>query len=206
MLTSPICWGFQFCKDLAQQCDAYPSTWGFPSGSVVKNPPANAGDAGLTPGWGRSPGGGHGSPLQYCCLENPKDRRAWWLQFMGSQRAGHDWVIEHTHTHTHTHTTERLLCPGVPQGSSVPLGPNSSCLGLSHDSPPLAAGDLLGWEVFCGHQQCILSPSLPQSSSGAHHNYEMRGCLPWWVSLQDYGCPRETDCKPHRWSGLIATF
>ena len=41
---------------------------------VVKNPPANAGDikdAGLIPGSGRSPGGGHGNPLQYFCLENP---------------------------------------------------------------------------------------------------------------------------------------
>ena len=48
---------------------------------VVKNPPANAGDkrdASLTPGSGRSPGGGHGKPLQYSCLENPMDRGAWW--------------------------------------------------------------------------------------------------------------------------------
>ena len=44
---------------------------------MVKNPPVNAGDvrnAGLIPGSGRSPGGGHGSPLQYSCLENPTDR------------------------------------------------------------------------------------------------------------------------------------
>jgi len=33
--------------------------------------------AGLIPGWGRSPGGGHGNPLQYSCLENPMDRGAW---------------------------------------------------------------------------------------------------------------------------------
>jgi len=47
---------------------------------VVKNPPANAGDrdAGLIPGLGRSPGEGHGNPLQYACLENPMDRRDWW--------------------------------------------------------------------------------------------------------------------------------
>ena len=48
---------------------------------VVKNPPANAGDVrdtGLIPGWGRSPGGGNGSPLQSSCLENPMDRGAWW--------------------------------------------------------------------------------------------------------------------------------
>ena len=49
-------------------------------GSMVKNPPANAGDTGdacSIPGWGRSPGGGNGNPLQYSCLENPMDRGAW---------------------------------------------------------------------------------------------------------------------------------
>ena len=50
---------------------------GFPGGSVVKNPPANAGDVGLIPGLGRSPGEGNGNPLQYSCLENPMDRGAW---------------------------------------------------------------------------------------------------------------------------------
>ena len=44
---------------------------------MVKNPPANAGDMGLIPGSGRCPGGGHGNPLQYSCLENPMDRGAW---------------------------------------------------------------------------------------------------------------------------------
>ena len=54
---------------------------------VVKNPPASAGgtrDEGLIPGSGRSPGGEHGNPLQYSCLENPIDRGAWGLQFTGS--------------------------------------------------------------------------------------------------------------------------
>ena len=54
---------------------------GFPGGSVVKNLPAKAGDTGdasLVPGWGRSPGGGNGNSLQYSCLENPRDRGAWW--------------------------------------------------------------------------------------------------------------------------------
>ena len=49
---------------------------------VVKNPPANAGDirdAVLKPGLERSHGGGNGNPLQYSCLENPKDRGAWRL-------------------------------------------------------------------------------------------------------------------------------
>ena len=47
---------------------------------VVKNPLANAGDTrdmGSIPGWGRSPGGGHGDLLQYSCLENPMDRGVW---------------------------------------------------------------------------------------------------------------------------------
>ena len=47
---------------------------------MVKNSPANAGgirDAGSIPGSGRCPGGGHDNPLQYPCLENPKDREAW---------------------------------------------------------------------------------------------------------------------------------
>ena len=47
-------------------------------GSVVKNLSPNAGDVGLIPGWGRSPGEGNGNPLQYSCLENPMDRGAWW--------------------------------------------------------------------------------------------------------------------------------
>ena len=52
-----------------------------PGGTVVKNLPANAGDArdtGLIPGWGRPPGGKNGNPLQYSCLENPMDKGAWW--------------------------------------------------------------------------------------------------------------------------------
>ena len=53
---------------------------------VVKNLSTNArdlGDAGSIPGWGRSPGGGHGHPLQYSRLENPMDRGAWWAPAHG---------------------------------------------------------------------------------------------------------------------------
>ena len=49
---------------------------GFPGGAHGKEPAANAGDVGLIPGSGRSPGGGHGSPLQYSCLENPHGQRS----------------------------------------------------------------------------------------------------------------------------------
>ena len=50
---------------------------GFPGDAEVNNPSANAGDADLIPGWGRSPGEGHGNPLQYSCLESPMNREAW---------------------------------------------------------------------------------------------------------------------------------
>ena len=53
---------------------------------AVKNLPASAGDRrdmGLIPGSGRSPGGGHGNPLQYSCLENPMDRGAWQIMVHG---------------------------------------------------------------------------------------------------------------------------
>ena len=50
------------------------------------------------PGWGRSPGGGHGNPLQCSCLENPMDRGARWaIQPMWPQRGGHNWSrLAHT--------------------------------------------------------------------------------------------------------------
>ena len=59
---------------------------------MVKNLPANAEDvrdAGSIPGSGRSPGGGHGNPLQYSCLENPMDRGTDGLQSTGLQRVGY---------------------------------------------------------------------------------------------------------------------
>ena len=59
---------------------------GFPSGTGVKNPPADAGDTrdvGSIPGSGRLPGVGNGNPLQYSCLKNPTDRGAWWTTVHG---------------------------------------------------------------------------------------------------------------------------
>ena len=60
---------------------------------MVKNPPADAGDirdVGSIPELGRSPGWGHGNPLQYSYLENPMDREAWRATVLGSQRVGHN--------------------------------------------------------------------------------------------------------------------
>ena len=56
---------------------------GFPGVSVVRNLPADAGDANLISGLGRSPGEGNGTLLQYSCLENPMVRGAWWAAVHG---------------------------------------------------------------------------------------------------------------------------
>ena len=96
---------------------------GFPGGVVVKNLPANAGDAGLIPESGRSPGEGNGNPLQHSCLENSMSRGAWWITVRGvakswTQLSMHAFIVilntvapscisyihMYTHTHTHTHT------------------------------------------------------------------------------------------------------
>ena len=64
----------------------HPGSRASPVALVVKNLPASAGDirdTSSTPGSGRSPGGGHGNPLQYSCLENPMDRGAWWATVHG---------------------------------------------------------------------------------------------------------------------------
>ena len=61
---------------------------------------------GSIPGLGSSPGGGHGNPLQYSCLENPMDRGAWRAIVQKSQTRLRDL---HTHTHTHTHTQNSIV-------------------------------------------------------------------------------------------------
>ena len=69
------------CPDYSSKVsDLIDLVWG-PMVPVLKNPPANAGgvrDVGSIPGWERSLGGKHGSPLQYSCLENPMGRGTWW--------------------------------------------------------------------------------------------------------------------------------
>ena len=63
---------------------------GFPGSSVGKESAYSAGDLGLIPESGRSPGEGNGKPLQYSCLENPMDRGAWRATVHGITRVGHD--------------------------------------------------------------------------------------------------------------------
>ena len=67
---------------------------GFPDDSVVKNMPANTGDASLIPGLGRSPGEANGNAFQYSCLENPMDRGGWQATVWG-HRVRHDCACIH---------------------------------------------------------------------------------------------------------------
>ena len=88
---------------------------------VVGNPPANAGGltgAGLVPGWGRSPGGCHGNPLQSSCLENPMDRGAWRAMVHGV---------------TESATTERLRV----SPSHISLSPAGLAVSSHWDLPSL---------------------------------------------------------------------
>ena len=67
--------------------------------SEVKASACNAGDLGLIPGSGRSPGEGNGNPLQYSCLENPMDRGAWWATVHGIAKS-RTWISDFTFTFT----------------------------------------------------------------------------------------------------------
>ena len=60
---------------------------GFPGGSDSKESAYKAGDPGLIPELGRSPGEGNGNPLQYSCLENPMDGGAWWARTHGVSKS-----------------------------------------------------------------------------------------------------------------------
>ena len=80
-------------EDLLEERDRLPIPvfMGFPDSSDSKESAYSMGDLGLIPGLGRSPGGGHGNPLQYSCLENAHgEEKTGRLQSMGSQRVGHD--------------------------------------------------------------------------------------------------------------------
>ena len=81
--------------------------------SEVKASACDAGDLGSVPGLGRSPGGGHGNPLQYSCLENPMDGGAWWATVHGvttSRTRLSDFTFTHSKSLGHS---------GVQQGGGL---------------------------------------------------------------------------------------
>ena len=126
----PLSHHSQCFLSLACSSPQYFYGWGFPGGSVVKNPPANAGDAGLIPGSGRSPGEGNGSPLEHCCLESPMDGGAWGAAY-GPGLAASDateqrqlcprgWTLQLFHIFTQTSFSQPgLFCPSCLKYSSA---------------------------------------------------------------------------------------
>ena len=85
---------------------SYIPSMGFPGGSVVKNPPANARDAGSIPGSGSSPGEGNSNPLEYSYLGNPMDRGTWWATpTWGHKRVRHNLATKQQHS-LYTHFVE----------------------------------------------------------------------------------------------------
>ena len=88
---------------------------------MVKNLPANAGaikDAGSIPGLERSPGGGHGNPLQYSCLGNTMDRGAWWATVHGVINR-QTRLSSHTYIHTISQFFSSVIAKGLAMDGSL---------------------------------------------------------------------------------------
>ena len=118
-------------------------------GSVTKNPSANGGDVGLTPGSGRSPGAGNGNPLQYFWLGGPMEeqapRGAWWAEVHGAAKS-QMWLsdsprvrTQHTHIPVQPLSTESCLFVTTPNSSVLSPTP------LRCRDEGLPYGELLLW-------------------------------------------------------------
>ena len=135
---------------------------GFPGGSVVKNPSANAGDASSIPGWERYPGGGSGNPLQYSYLENPMDRRVCRATLCRVTKESDMTESDMTESDTHADGTgsSQAETPSLPSTSaSLPrfLSPSSS--------PFLSSSTLPSLSFLSPFPPPLLFPSLPLSFS-----------------------------------------
>ena len=101
---------------------------------LVKASACNAGDLGLIPGLGRSPGEGNGNPLQYSCLENPVDRGAWWATVHGVTKS-RTRLSNFTFTLAQRfQTSYLLLCSGA---QSTNMSVEDSKIGLWQRSSPI---------------------------------------------------------------------
>ena len=100
---------------------------GFPGGAEVKVSACNMGDLGSIPGSRRSPGEGNGDPLQYSCLKNPLDGRAWWATVRGPQRVGHNFTFTFT-----LMRTARFICVCFNSAFSVVISDGHFALSGHH--------------------------------------------------------------------------
>ena len=151
---------------------------GFPGGSVVKNPPANAGDAGLIPASGRCPGEGNGNPLPYSWLENPMDRGAWQATVHGILESD---TIQWLGTHTTRNHCLVLLSVFQTLNSSSPHPP-SNLLPVPLYVPPCLDCILL---IFIYHNQQVrpvqtthTHTHTPVALEPVHHPFQDTIILP----------------------------
>ena len=119
-----------FCTKRLWACVCTQS--GFPGGSEVKASACNAGDQGLIPGLGRSPGEGNDNPLQYSCLENPMDGGVWWATLVHGVANSRTWLSNFTSLYALSHSVksdslqphglQSILCPWDFSGKNTGVG------------------------------------------------------------------------------------
>ena len=154
---------------------------GFPGGILVKNLPASAGDAiekSSIPGLGRCPGGGHGNPLQYSCLENPMDREAWWAAVQG---------VAKSRTQLSTAQLQLLDSAGP---SLSPSKPHFSSL-LGRPLPPSTGGWQRGSSQRQPQNPRVESVSEFHAQAGISAEQEHRGGS--WAPPHCPATPKELD-------------
>ena len=133
---------------------------GFPGFSDGRESTGNVGHRGSIPGLRRCPGGGHGNPLQYSCLENPMNRGAWWA-------AVHRVTESDSTEHRSSSSCRRVR---IWRWSSSLLSPRSLVMGrslhplgttLPSEHPPLGAADLSGLALRLPPQRPLPFPERP---------------------------------------------
>ena len=124
---------------------------GFPGGSDYKESACNAEDLGSTPGLGRPLGGGNGTPLQYSCLKNPMDRRAWKATVLGA--LGLPKCAQEC-------PTSGAATPDAGEGPDATVVPQV----IPKDAPPARAIVLLLWGCLSVlRSPLLLLPPIPPS-------------------------------------------
>ena len=148
---------------------------GFPGGSAVKNPPANAGDtgdSGSVLGLGSSPGGGHGNPLHYSCLENRWTKEPGRLQSMVLQRVGQDWACIYNNRVLEIST----FCSLTARNSATfPLFLTKSSVYFSLESGQIGSNLCLILTIIGCNNQCLSFPI------GWHSSF-------LWILLREREC------------------